>query len=158
MTQWSLTDSHMQDKMIALEPDKAAFLYQIIRATGATRVIEAGTSSGVSTIYLALAVGSNARAAGLKPGTPGVGVVATEWEEGKVARARANWREAGPDVEDWIELRHGDLRETLKYGLEDKSVGLVLFDSKSLHLPLGSPHIRKFARAASGSVYRFSCC
>ncbi len=54
----------MKDKFIALDTDKAHFMYNLARATGALNVIEAGTSYGVSNIYLALAVGQNAKAVG----------------------------------------------------------------------------------------------
>ena len=46
----------MRDKFIALEEDKALFVYHLLRATGALNVVEAGTSYGVSTINLATAV------------------------------------------------------------------------------------------------------
>jgi len=49
----------MRDKFIALEQDKCHFVYQFIRATGATNIVEAGTSFGVSSISLALAVRQN---------------------------------------------------------------------------------------------------
>ena len=71
-------DEIMRDKFIALDEDKSCFVYSLIRATGALNVIEAGTSFGVSTIYLALAVGQNAQAAGKQPGE--AKVIATEFE------------------------------------------------------------------------------
>ncbi|KAK9422252.1 putative O-methyltransferase [Seiridium unicorne] len=48
------------DRFVALEPDKCALVYLLLRPTGARFVVEAETSFGVSTIYLALAVGRNA--------------------------------------------------------------------------------------------------
>ncbi|KAK1840157.1 o-methyltransferase [Colletotrichum chrysophilum] len=48
------------DRFVALEPDKCALVYLLLRAAGARYVLEAGTSFGVSTIWLALAVGQNA--------------------------------------------------------------------------------------------------
>src|SRR6478735_2693343 len=60
-------DNLMIDKFIALDEDKCQFTYQLINAMGATNVIEAGTSFGVSTIYLALAVAETKAATG-KPG------------------------------------------------------------------------------------------
>ena len=66
----------MQDKFIALEEDKALFVYHLLRATGALNVVEAGTSYGVSTIYLATAVGQNATDVGKNPGE--AKVIATE--------------------------------------------------------------------------------
>ncbi|KAL9079851.1 MAG: hypothetical protein Q9157_001307 [Trypethelium eluteriae] len=118
----------MVDKFIALTADKASFMYELLRAQGALNVVEAGTSFGVSTIYLALAVGQNAAAAGKKPGE--AKVIATEYEHTKAERAREHWRAAGADVEAWIELREGDLRETLKENLPE--IDFVLLDS-TLH-------------------------
>lgn len=122
------TDALMRDKFVALEADKAAFVYTLIRSSGALNVVEAGTSFGVSTVYLALAVGRNAAAKGV--GSGGARVVATELEVGKAARAREHWAEAGEEVERWIELREGDLLETLKQGLPRDGVDFVLLDSE----------------------------
>lgn len=116
----------MRTKFIALEADKATFVYQLIRATGAMNVVEAGTSFGVSTIYLALAVGQNATAAG--KGSDQAGVIATEYEPEKSAQARKYWAEAGEAVEPWIDLREGDLRNTLAKDLP--TVDFALFDSE----------------------------
>lgn len=118
-------DTLMRDKFIALDEDKCHFVYQLIRAKGALNIIEAGTSFGVSTIYLALAAGRNANALG-KAAT----VIATEFEVEKAQQARAYWKECGESVEKWIDLRVGDIRETLKEGVED--VDLLLLDSKLL--------------------------
>lgn len=101
------THRFMADKLIALERDKAELCYQLCRALRARRVVEIGTSHGVSTLYLAAAVRDNVRA----DGGEGV-VVGTEYESDKARAARANWKEAG--LEEWIELREGDLRETLR--------------------------------------------
>ena len=91
------------DKLVALDRDKATFCYQLCRALGARRVVEAGTSHGVSTLYLAAAVRDNGHDDGV--------VIATEYEPAKADIARANFEEAG--LAHWIELREGDLRETL---------------------------------------------
>lgn len=40
-------DEIMVDKFVALDSDKASFVYSLIRATGALNVVEAGTSFGV---------------------------------------------------------------------------------------------------------------
>ena len=55
----------MRDKFIALIGDKAMFVYNMVRAKGALTVVEAGTSFGVITIYLALAIGENTNSAGM---------------------------------------------------------------------------------------------
>ena len=121
-----LRDELMREKFIALDADKAALMYSLIRATGALNVLEAGTSFGVSTIYLALAVSQNALAAGKKPGE--AKVIGTEhWPE-KAAQARKYWSEAGDAIEPWIELREGDLTKTLK--TEIPTIDFVLFDCK----------------------------
>src|SRR5690349_540552 len=51
------------DKLVALDRDKAEFCYQLCRAKDARRIVEIGTSYGVSTLYLAAAVRDNLRAA-----------------------------------------------------------------------------------------------
>lgn len=119
-------DEVMRDKFIALEADKAAFVYSLIRAMGALNVVEAGTSFGVSTIYLALAVSQNAAAAGRMPRDGRV--IATEFEPTKAQQARKHWSEAGESVEPWIELREGDLLQTLDNDLP--TIDFVLFDSE----------------------------
>lgn len=127
------SDDHMRDKFVSLEPNKCEFVYLLARSIGATRIVEAGTSFGVSTIYLALAVGQNvAQATGVS--TTGViptgKVIATEKEPTKAARAREHWRQAGDEVEPWIELREGDLLETLKVeeGMPEQ-IDMLLLDS-----------------------------
>ncbi|KAG6806226.1 hypothetical protein H0H92_012177 [Tricholoma furcatifolium] len=111
----------MCDKFIALDKDKAQFIYQLSRAMNIKTIVEAGTSYGVSTIYLALAVAANVAATG------GVGtVIATEHEPEKANKAREHWKECGPLVSDVIDLREGDLRETLKENVKD--VDLLLLD------------------------------
>lgn len=115
-------DQNMLDKFIALDEDKCHFMYQLICATGATNVVEAGTSFGVSTIYLALAV-AVAKAAYGKEGK----VIATEKEEPKAEKARGYWKQCGSVVEDNIDLRVGDLLETLKKDVP--VVDLLLLDS-----------------------------
>lgn len=114
-------DRLMLDKFVALDEDKCHYCYQIINAIGATNVVEAGTSFGVSTIYLALAVAKTKAATG-KSGI----VVATEKEEEKAAVARKYWAQC--EVEKEIDLRVGDLLETLKDGLPQ--IDLLLLDSE----------------------------
>ena len=106
--------AHYADKFVALEPDKAEFCYAICRANGARRIVEVGTSFGVSTLYLAAAVRDNG----------GGTVIATEYEPGKVRVARDNFATAGLSA--FIDLREGDVRETLKN--IDGPIDFVLFD------------------------------
>lgn len=104
----------MADKLIALEPIKAEFAYLLCRSVRASRVVEVGTSYGVSTHYLAAAVRDNG----------GGTVIATEYEPAKAERARANFEAAG--LSEFIDLREGDLRETLK--VIEGPVDFVLMD------------------------------
>ncbi|KAF4967574.1 hypothetical protein FSARC_4871 [Fusarium sarcochroum] len=119
------------DKFVALDPDKCAFVYLLLRSMKARFVVEAGTSFGVSTIYLALAVAQNA---GSGPGK----VIATENEPTKAAQARKCWSTAGDDIEKFIELREGDLRETLKTDLPEQ-VDFLLLD---IWTPLALPTLK----------------
>jgi len=94
----------LSDKLVALDRDKAEFCYLLCRSLRATRVVEAGTSFGVSTLYLAAAVRDNQVENGV--------VIGTEYEPRKVEIARANFKEAG--LSEFIDLREGDLRKTLQ--------------------------------------------
>jgi len=108
-----------RDKFVALDRDKAEFCYQLCRATDSRRIVEIGTSYGVSTLYLAAAVRDNIRAAG------GDGIViATEYEPEKASLARKHFAQAG--LSHLIELREGDLRQTLKR--IDGPIDFVLVD------------------------------
>ena len=122
----------MADKMVALEPIKAEFCAMLCRALRATRVVEVGTSYGVSTLYLADAVRANG----------GGVVIGTEYEPAKAAAAQANFEAAG--VADLIDLREGDLRETLK--VIEGPVDFVLMDiwteMARPALELVHPHLR----------------
>jgi len=107
---WTAFDADMHrfmsDKLIALDRDKAQFCYQLCRALRAKRVVEAGTSYGVSTLYLAAAVRDNLQ----RDGGAGL-VIGTEHEPEKAKAARAHFAEAG--LSHLIDLREGDLRQTL---------------------------------------------
>jgi predicted O-methyltransferase YrrM len=128
------------DKLVALDRDKAEFCYQLCRASNAHRVVEAGTSHGVSTMYLAAAVRDNVRSSG------GNGVViGTEHEPEKARVARRHFEQAG--LSRFIDLREGDLRDTLKQ--IDGPVDFMLVD---IWIPMArpalevvSPHLRSGA-------------
>jgi len=90
------------DNYLNVSPTYGHFLYAIARAVKATRIVEFGTSMGISTIYLAAALRDNG----------GGQLIGTELEPGKVARARANIEAAG--LSDLVEIREGDALDTLK--------------------------------------------
>jgi predicted O-methyltransferase YrrM len=123
------------DKMVALEPIKARFCYSLCRALNAKRIVECGTSFGVSTLYLAAAIRDNG----------GGTVIATEYEPAKAAIARGHFAQAG--LSEVVDLREGDLRETLK-----RIEGPVDFLLMDIWTPLArpaielvGPHLRKGA-------------
>jgi predicted O-methyltransferase YrrM len=89
-------------------------LRQLAETMGAKRIVEIGTSSGYSTIWLALA----ARANGGK-------VYTHEIDPEKVKIARANFKKAGLD--DVITIIEGDAHETVKQHKEP--IDLVFLDA-----------------------------
>lgn len=126
------TEKFMSDKFVALDRDKAEFCYSVCRALRAAYVVEAGTSFGVSTLYLAAAVRDNV-------GAPGRGgVIGTEHEPAKAAAARAHFAEAGLDA--YIDLREGDLRKTL--ATLPAPIDFMLMD---IWTPMARPAIERVA-------------
>ncbi len=110
----------VRDKFVALDPEKCDLCYMLCRSIKARRVVEFGTSFGVSTIYLAAAVRDNVRDFG------GEGVViGTEIEPTKAVVANANIADAG--LGQFVDVRIGDARETLKNA--GGSVDFLLLDS-----------------------------
>ena len=78
--------------------DNAQFLALLVKSIGARRVLEVGTSNGYSTLWLARALGE----------TGGGEVVGIEFDAGRAALARENYRRAG--LEQNITLLEGDAR------------------------------------------------
>jgi predicted O-methyltransferase YrrM len=124
------------DNFLNVSAELGQFLYMCARARQATRIVEFGTSFGISTIHLAVA---------LRDGGGGH-LVSTELEPTKAARAQQNLADAGLD--DIVDIRVGDALETLRDGVGGK-VDLVLLDGAfSLYLPvleLLEPHLNRGA-------------
>jgi predicted O-methyltransferase YrrM len=118
----------LREKLIALSRDKAEFCYLLCRSIRASRIVEVGTSFGVSTIYLAAAIRDNA-----VPGDDGR-VISCEIDPVKAEKARKNLEAAG--VGNAVELRIGDARDTLRS--LDGPIDFLLLDS---WIPLARPII-----------------
>jgi predicted O-methyltransferase YrrM len=115
---------YLKDAFLPVSAEAGRFLYLTARAIGARRVVEYGTSFGISTIYLAAAVRDNG----------GGRVIGSELEPTKQAQATAHLREAGLDAV--AEVRLGDARETLARDLPE-SLDLVFLDGwKDLYVPM----------------------
>jgi predicted O-methyltransferase YrrM len=90
-----------QDALLPISREAGNFLYGIARSIGAKRIVEFGTSYGVSTIYFAAALQDNG--GGL--------VIGSELEPSKVTKATQNLSEAG--LSEFVTIRSGDARKTL---------------------------------------------
>lgn len=107
--------AHHGQRMLNITRDTGEFLGVLVRATGAKRVLEVGTSNGYSTLWLAEAV----RDLGGK-------VMTLEQQESKRMLALANFERAG--LLSWIELVGGDAEATLEK-LAPGSIDLLFLDA-----------------------------
>lgn len=134
-----------RDLYLPLGRRQGLLAYMLLRALGARRVVEFGTSFGVSTIYLAAAVRDNG----------GGTVIGTELEPEKAAIARANLERAG--LADLAEIREGDALETLRD--VEGPLDFVLLDGwKELYLPvvrLLAPRLRPGALVLADNLFTF---
>jgi len=115
--------TRLRHLFLPLSAESGRFVYLVARAIGARRIVEFGTSFGISTIYLAAAVRDNG----------GGVVIGSEIEPGKIRNARAFLEEAG--LADLVDIREGDALDTLRD--MDGPVDMVLLDGwKGLYLPI----------------------
>jgi len=135
----------MKDCYIPVSREQGRFLYLTARALGARRVVEFGTSFGISTLYLAAAVRDNG----------GGMVIGTELEPSKHERAVAHLEEAG--LGDVVDVRLGDALATLKEVPEP--LDLVFLDGwKDLYIPvleLLKPKLRPGAVVLGDNIFTF---
>lgn len=147
----------LKDVYIPISRAQGRFLFLVARSIGARRMVEFGTSFGVSTIYAAAAARDNG---GL--------VIGTELETGKHQAAKANLAAAG--LADFAEVRLGDALQTLRD--IEPPIDLVLLDGwKELYLPILhllepklrpgavvlADNIKTFRRALAGYVDYMQC-
>jgi predicted O-methyltransferase YrrM len=100
---------------LSVSPEFGRFLYMSARACKAKRIVEFGSSMGISAIYMAAA---------LRDMGGGV-LIGTDLEPSKAERAKANLSAAG--LGDLVEFRVGDARETLKSGVGG-DIDMVMLD------------------------------
>ncbi len=104
----------IKDLYVPVTRKQGEFLYIVARSCGAKRIVEFGTSFGISTIYLAAAVTDN-----------GGGVVfGTELEPLKVRAAQGNIDEAA--FTSVVDILEGDALQTLRS--VDGPIDMVLLD------------------------------
>jgi predicted O-methyltransferase YrrM len=119
-------------RMLNITRDTGEFLAVLVRATGARRVLEIGTSNGYSTLWLAEAV----RAVG--------GSVTTiESDEYKVALATANFGRAG--LLSSINLVQDDAAKFLERS-DQSAYDMIFLDAERTDYPGWWPHLRRVLR------------
>jgi caffeoyl-CoA O-methyltransferase len=94
----SVTARHEYSQM-ATDPEQGQFLAFLIRAMGATHILEIGVFTGVGTLWMADAAGADGR------------VVACDLSDEFVSVGKPYWEEAG--VTERIDLRIGPAEQTL---------------------------------------------
>lgn len=112
------------NNFLSVSPEFGRFLYMCARSCKARCIVEFGSSMGISAIYMAAALRDNG----------GGHLIGTDLEPSKVERAQANLKAAGLD--DMVEFRIGDARETLKPGVGG-DIDMVMLDGAfTLYLPV----------------------
>lgn len=114
--------SDFKDAYLAISYEQGKDLVDMIKTNKLRKIVEFGTSFGISTLFLAQGVKET-----------GGRIVTTELIESKAHKAIENFKSA--DVNDLIEVRIGNAMETLKN--YDEPIDLLLLDGwKDLYQPL----------------------
>lgn len=119
-------------RMLNITRDTGEFLAVLVRATGARRILEIGTSNGYSTLWLAEA----ARDIG---GT----VTTVEQSEAKIRMATETFERSGLGTH--IHLMHDEAGRVLEQS-EGEALDLVFLDSERTEYPGWWPHLRRVLR------------
>lgn len=138
-------DGAAKDLFLTISPEQGRFLYLVGRTVSAKRVVEFGTSFGVSTLYLSAAVADNG----------GGTVIGTEMEPSKHEVATRHLEQAG--FGEIAQVRLGDAMETLRD--VEGPIDMVLLDGwKDLYQPileLLTPKLRKGAVVLADNIFTF---
>jgi predicted O-methyltransferase YrrM len=133
------------DLYIPVSREQGAMLYLIARAIQARRIVEFGSSFGISTIYLASAIRDNG----------GGEVLGSELEPAKREKACHNIAEAGLSL--YARILLGDAQQTFQSMA--KPVDMVLLDGwKSMYIPiieLLKPKLRPGAIVLADNIFTF---
>jgi len=136
---------HMRATYLPVSRSQGQMLYLMARAADARRIVEFGTSFGISTLYLAAAVKDNG----------GGVVVGSELDASKHAKAREHLRQAG--LEELTDIRLGDALQTL--ASVEGPIDMVLLDGwKDSYLPvlkLLQPKLKPRAIVLADNIFRF---
>jgi predicted O-methyltransferase YrrM len=132
----------LRDFYLPVSREQGRFLYQTVRAVRPERIVEFGSSFGISAIYLAAGLRDNAR---------GI-LVGSELIDQKAATARRNLSAAGLD--EFADIRTGDARVTLND--PGGSIDIVLLDGgPALYievLQMLVPHLRPGALVIADNI------
>lgn len=107
--------TQLKDFPLPVSRETGVLLYMLARSCEARRIVEFGTSFGISTLFLAAALRDNG----------GGRLITTEFEPSKIARAKHHLAEGG--LLDLVEIREGDALQTLGADLPE-AIDLVLLD------------------------------
>jgi predicted O-methyltransferase YrrM len=104
------------ERLRNLEPETAALLALLVRATGARHVLELGTSNGYSTVWLADAVAANSG-----------NLTSVELDPERTTQAAQNLERAG--LRAVVDLRIQDAADTLRQS-EDEEWDMIFLDAE----------------------------
>jgi predicted O-methyltransferase YrrM len=125
-------DPNHASRMLNITPDTGEFLAVLVKAMGARRILEVGTSNGYSTLWLADAAGPD-------------GVVTTiEHSADKAALARANLGRAS--LAQRVVQLEGDAG-TLLAAMPDAACDLLFLDAQRSAYTAWWPDVRRVLRA-----------
>jgi predicted O-methyltransferase YrrM len=124
--------SEYSQRMLNITHETGEFLSVLVRAMGAQRLLEIGTSNGYSTLWLAEATRD-----------VGGSVTSVDFSESKLKLAAANFARGG--LSSVITLVHENASLVLKR-LEPDATDLLFLDSERREYPQWWPHIRRALR------------